>query len=395
MLKALSVSELSQYISGMFESDESLHYIRVYGEVSDAKLSRGNMFFTLKDADALLSCIIFNYDGDNIKDGKQVLLTGGLRYYTKAGRVNLYVTGVMPYGEGLLYQKFIELKNKLEKEGVFSSKYKKPLPKHIKRVGVITSKTGAVLHDIVKVSHRRNPLIDIIVYPCKVQGVGAEQTIIRGLRYFSKRDDIDVVIIARGGGSIEDLQPFNTESLAREIILNPHPVVSAVGHETDFTICDFASSVRCATPSEAGELVSVDIFAGMDKLKDSIDKIYYLTSHLVGDKFSTIDRTTGNIDRLSVNKMLVAESKLVIGINKLVNIKAIDKILGTFDLTYNKLININPQKILERGYIRVNKKETGLVSSVNDVLVGDNLILEFMDGKVSSIAKKVIRREDK
>ena len=244
MLKTLSVSELSFYISKIFEAEELLHNVKVYGEVSNLSNVRGNLYFNLKDENSLMPCILFGASGVSVKEGDQVLCTGNLRYYAKGGKLNLYVNSLVPYGSGLLYQKFVELKNKLELEGIFSDKYKKALPKNIKTIGVVTSATGAVIHDIQTVSTRRNPTLNIIVYPAKVQGVGAENTIVKGLEILDKLNEVDVIVIARGGGSIEDLQPFNTEILARAIVNTKKPVISAVGHETDFTICDFASSLK-------------------------------------------------------------------------------------------------------------------------------------------------------
>ena len=184
MLKALSVSELNEIIKNIFDAEELLQYIKVYGEVSNLSCVRGNLYFNLKDEGGLISCVMFGATSCSVKEGDQVMVTGGLKFYVKSGKLNIYVTTITPYGSGLLFKRFIELKNKLELEGVFDKKHKKELPKRIKTVGVITSTTGAVLHDIITVSHRRNPYLNIVVYPARVQGEGAESTIINGLKYF-------------------------------------------------------------------------------------------------------------------------------------------------------------------------------------------------------------------
>ena len=303
MLKTLSVSELSSYVSSIFEAEELLHNIKVYGEVSGLSFVRGNLYFSLKDENAIMPCIMFGASSNNIKEGDQILAVGTLKYYAKGGKLNLYVSSAVPYGSGLLYQKFIELKNKLEQGGVFSSKYKKELPTKINKIGVITSKTGAVIHDIQTISHRRNPCLNIDVYPAKVQGIGAEQTIINGLKYFDGQKDVDVIIIARGGGSIEDLQPFNTEALARVIIETSKPVISAVGHETDFTICDFASSLRAATPSEGAELVAKNVYDYIEKMQSNIDKIKFLILHLLDLKYEKIESNLQKLNN-SILKLL-------------------------------------------------------------------------------------------
>ena len=303
MLKTLTVSELSNYISAIFEAEELLQNIKVYGEVSGVSYVRGNLYFTLKDEGSMIPCIMFGVMGNSIKEGDQILATGSMRYYGKAGKLNFYVTTAVPYGSGLLYKKFLELKDKLEKEGLFNIKSKNEIPKNIKTIGVITSATGAVLHDIQTVSHRRNPCLNIVVYPARVQGVGAEQTIINGLNYFDKDKSIDVVIIARGGGSIEDLQPFNTELLARKIVQIKKPVVSAVGHETDFTICDFVCSIRAATPSEGAELVSNNIYEGLEKINSNLSKLNYLVYHFIDGKYEKIENISSKLNTIITHKI--------------------------------------------------------------------------------------------
>lgn len=392
MLKTLSVTELSFYITNIFEAEELLHNIKVYGEVSNLSCVRGNFYFNLKDENSLMPCIMFGASSGSIKEGDQVLCTGSMKYYAKGGKLNFYVSSLVPYGSGILYQRFIELKNKLEIEGIFSSKYKKELPKHIKTIGVVTSQTGAVLHDIQTVCHRRNPSLNIIVYPARVQGVGAEKTIIKGIKYFDSHD-VDVIIIARGGGSIEDLQPFNTEELAREIIKISKPVISAVGHETDFTICDFAASLRAATPSVAAELVTENVFDKFEKIKSQLDRIALLTFHLVENKF---DKLVPLKERLSLafdQKIGDNKHKLLSSITKLQSIakSLYDVKEGDLKIMQEKLTILNPLAILQNGWARVSN-EFGKVDSVNKVNEDERLTVEFLDGQVIS---KVIRIEKK
>ncbi|MBQ3214371.1 MAG: exodeoxyribonuclease VII large subunit [Clostridia bacterium] len=388
MLKTLSVSELSGYITSIFEAEELLQNIKVYGEVSGLSLVRGNLYFNLKDENSIMSCIMFGVSSNLIKEGDQILATGSMRYYSKGGKLNFYVSSAVPYGSGILYQKFLELKNKLELEGLFDNKNKKPLPEKINTIGVITSKTGAVLHDIQTVSHRRNPCLNIIVYPAKVQGTGAESTIIDGLKYFDKQKDIDVVIIARGGGSIEDLQPFNTEILAREIVKISKPVISAVGHETDFTICDFASSIRAATPSEGAELVAFNLFEKLDKINISLDKLNYLAFHLFDSKQEKMENLISNMTSLVIQNQKDNKNKFYQNIEKL---KSLSKVLflnkeHNLELYKNKLILLNPTETLNRGWVRlsVNNK---LVSSVKKIKKNDDVFIELKDGTISAIVK--------
>jgi exodeoxyribonuclease VII large subunit len=388
VLKALSVTQLSTYITNIFDAEEMLHDIKVYGEVSNYSFKYGNVFFNLKDENALVPCVMFGVSANNIKEGDQILATGSMRYYGKGGKVNFYVTAVMPYGSGMLYQKFLELKNKLEAEGLFDSSLKKSLPKNISTVGVITSITGAVVHDIEKVAHRRNPILNIVVYPARVQGDGAEKTIIKGLNTLDQMPEIDVIIIARGGGSIEDLQCFNTESLARAIVATTKPVVSAVGHETDFTICDFASSLRAATPSEAGELVAQNVLSGLDKFKDTLDKIFMLENHILEDKFNSFDRNFVNLDnryeKLFAKKIGIAQKNVI----KLRAINFVDKVETNLSIAQNKVFSVNPVLPLERGYARMSKGGK-VLKSAKTVAKDDVVCAEFLDGKIESVVKNI------
>ncbi len=383
MLKALSVSELNEIVKNIFEAEELLHYIKVYGEVSNLSFVRGNLYFNLKDENALIPCIMFGASNNSVKEGDQIMTTGSLRFYVKSGKLNLYVTSIAPYGSGVLFQKFIELKNKLEQEGVFDSKYKKQLPTEIKTIGVITSATGAVIHDIVTVSHRRNPYLNIVVYPARVQGDGAETTIINGLKYFDKQKNIDVIIIARGGGSIEDLQPFNTESLAREIISISKPVISAVGHEVDFTICDFASSIRAATPSEAAEIVSNDVSSIVKQFKLNLDKLYYLICSIYDDKYLKFDTQIKRLLHLESKMILNKEYRFLLLISRLKNVNFGFKFEKKLDVRYNKLLALNVDSIINRGFARVFKKNK-IIKSINNVSLNDSITVEFKDGSFES-----------
>jgi len=395
MLNTLSVTQLSNYVTNIFEAEELLHNIKVFGEVSGLSNVRGNLYFTLKDEQAIMPCIMFGASDCNIKDGDQILASGSLKYYGKGGKLNFYVVSAVPYGSGVLYQRYIELKNKLELEGLFDKKYKKELPSNIKKIGVITSKTGAVIHDIETVSHRRNPTLNIDVYPAKVQGVGAEYTIIRGLEYFDRQEDIDVIIIARGGGSIEDFQPFNTEALARAIIKVGKPVVSAVGHEPDYTICDFASSIRAATPSMGAELVAKNIYDDLDKIKNNINRITYLVTDLINDNYLKLDDYAEKFTNAIYNKIDAKKNKLNDSIKKLsliannlfVNKKA------QLDINNSKVVLLNPLDNINRGWVKVRNSANKYLKDINEVNKEDDLTIELLNGeadvKVIKIKKEL------
>ncbi len=381
MLKALSVSELNEIVKNIFDAEELLSYIKVYGEVSNLAFVRNNLYFNLKDEGALIPCVMFGATSCSVKDGDQVMVTGGLKFYVKSGKLNLYATSIAPYGSGVLFKKFLELKNKLEQEGVFDEKYKKPIPKKIKTIGVITSTTGAVLHDIITVTQRRNPYLDIVVYPARVQGEGAENTIISGLRYFNREPDIDVVIIARGGGSIEDLAPFNTESLAREIIKIDKPVISAVGHETDFTICDFASSLRVATPSVAGEIVSEDITGVVKQLKSNVQKLNYLYFSFLDEKYFLLDKITSNLKLKLQGFLLNEEYKLKNSLNLLKSIDFTTILEHNLEAKNLKLLSLDVNSILDKGFAKIIGDDGKVIKSIKQINANSKILVEIKDGK--------------
>ena len=237
---------------------------------------------SVKDEESTLPCVCFNPAiFQDVNEGDMVTLSGGPNFYTKSGRFNYIVYRIEPAGQGLLYQRFMELKNKLEQEGLFAAEHKKPMPKTIKRIGVVTSKEGAVIQDIKNVTWRRNPSVEIVLYPTKVQGVDADKEIVEGINFFSNYNNVDVVVVARGGGSMEDLSAYNTESVARATYNCKKPIVSAVGHETDFTIIDFVSDLRAPTPSAAAELLTIDTSKEREKFSYVLEKLQrYMLSYL-------------------------------------------------------------------------------------------------------------------
>lgn len=289
MQDAITVSQLNGYIKNIFEAEELLHNISVVGEVFGVSTSRNITYFQLKDETAAIPCVCF-YPAlaPLIEEGKQIVATGSPNYYIKGGRLSFNVTKVEAAGQGKLYEEFLRLKQKLELEGLFDAAHKKPMPQSIKRIGVITSKDGAVIQDIKNVSWRRNPSIDIVLYPVKVQGKNAEDEIAHAIDALSEYPDIDVIVVARGGGSLEDLWAYNTEIVARATYNCVKPIVSAVGHETDFTIIDFVSDLRAPTPSAAAELLTFNL---SDKKQDYYRLVNCFISASEGFVQSKSDKT--------------------------------------------------------------------------------------------------------
>lgn len=388
----LSVNQFNTFVKNILDAEEFLNNICVYGEVTNFKMSGGHAYFDLKDETAMLSCVKFGASDLNIKNGDLVTAFGKVNFYVKSGRLNFIVGRVAAAGLGDLYQKFLMLKQKLEKEGFFAEEIKKPIPRFAKNIGVVTSETGAVIRDIIHVARIKNLYTNIIVYPSKVQGVGAEDDLVRGIEYFNTRDDIDTIIVARGGGSIEDLAPFNTEKIVKAIYASEKPVISAVGHETDFTLCDFAADIRVPTPSVAAEIAVFDYFEQVNNIKLINDNNYYFITKIINEKKketalisnSIIDKTKLKIESLKNQIMIISkaiESK----------IEFVKKEKETkLDLLINVISKLNPLEILKNGYAVLEKDNKKLVT-IKNVEVGDKITVSLNDGKfdakVSSIKK--------
>lgn len=381
-LRTLSVTEVSNYVANVFEAEEMLHDISVRGEVSGFQIKSGIAYFSLKDSNCIISCIAFGAEKfGEIKNGDDVLAVGTVRYYAKGGRLNFNVYKLEPYGMGDIYKQFLLLKEKLEKEGLFDIKHKKPLPENIKTIGVVSSSTGAVIHDIIDVSTRRNPSINIKLFPAKVQGEGADLAIIEGLEYF-ENTDVDVVIVARGGGSYEDLQPFNSEALARKVYECNKVIVSAVGHETDYTIIDFVADLRAPTPSAAAEIVTQDVLVLRQKIENLRYDLVSNFENLVNKKLELLQENkdlmledfTDNIDTKKSYILAKSEALVMLKDNIYAKKEAKTKMLTKL------LDSLNPLHILMKGYSKIYKSDKN-IKSVKDLNVGDEVSIELVDGK--------------
>lgn len=382
----LSILQFNTFVKNILDAEEFLSNISVFGEVTNFKVSGGNAYFDLKDENAMLSCVKFGASDLEIKNGDLITVFGKVNFYVKSGRLNFIVSKTLSYGLGDLYQKFIELKTRLEKEGFFREEIKKPIPNFAKRIGVVTSETGAVIRDIINVTKKKNLHTDIVVYPSRVQGIGAEDELAKGIEYFNNRDDIDVIIVAHGGGSLEDLTPFNTEKIVKAIYNSKLPIISAVGHETDFTLCDFASDLRVPTPSVAAEVAVFDY-------NREVEKINQLAKILTQDIENKIKLYKNNI--INNLKMSSKEIKLRMSESGALlksRIDEIEKNIGLRAQTQkNKLENImqilaklNPLEVLKNGYAFVEKdgQKVALSSMVN---VGDSVDIKFFDGSVKAV----------
>lgn len=390
----LTINQFNTYIKNILDAEEFLANVCLVGEVTNFKMSGGHAYFDLKDASAMLSCVKFGSGDLNIKNGDSVKVYGKVNFYVKSGRLNFIVGRVEQSGLGELWQQFLALKEKLGSEGYFDEEIKKPIPRFAKKIGVVTSETGAVIRDINNVTRAKNPYTDIVVYPSKVQGVGAEEDLCAGIRYFNSRDDIDTIIIARGGGSLEDLSPFNTEKIVKEIYASKLPIISAVGHETDFTLCDFASDLRVPTPSVGAEVAVFNYFEQVEIIKTTAkiitasikSKYDNAKENLVVLENQIIDKTKLKTTSHRAELMILTGeiSNLVSGISK--------KKKASMEAMIGVLEKLNPLEVLKNGY-GVLEKNSERVTTVKALKCGDMVDINLQDGKVVAEIKNIKSEE--
>lgn len=390
-IKPISVTELNKYVKDKVASDEFLNSVYVVGEISNFKHHyTGHLYFTLKDENSLIKCVMFKTATAKLnfipKDGMKVNVLGSVGVYERDGVYQIYVQAMQEEGLGNLYTKYEQLKQKLQQEGLFDETHKKIIPFMPKTIGVLTSNTGAVIRDIINVSTRRNPNVHIRLLPIPVQGEGAGTKIAEAIKLMNKRKLADVIIIGRGGGSIEDLWPFNEEIVARAIYESELPIVSAVGHETDFTIADFVADLRAPTPSAAAELVVSDIEdikntlnVYQRRLKISLKRKTELMK-LKLDKcmnssvFKNPYQRTNNY-YLEVNRL---SKQLENSMNKRLN-----GIKNIFSNTVTKLDILSPLKTLSRGYC-IAEKDNKIISQAKKLKKNDEIDLRFSDGNAKA-----------
>lgn len=393
-----TVSELNGYIKRIFENDRTLTAVSVKGEISNFVNHRsGHLYFSIKDEDSQMRAVMFKSSALKLKfipeNGMKVILFGSVSVYQKDGSYQLYVTSMEPDGIGALYLAYEKLKEKLSCEGLFSNEHKREIPALPEKIGVITSPTGAAVRDIINVTGRRYPLAKIYIYPSLVQGDGAEENLIKAIDYFEESRLVDVIIIGRGGGSIEDLWAFNSEALARRIFAAKTPIISAVGHETDFTICDFVSDLRAPTPSAAAEIAVPDIKELILRLDTAYDRIN-------GALIYTTERKRERLNKISENNVF-KNPELLFGAHKdsldgikrelsrLVLLKTLDT-KSRFALAVEKINALNPLSVLARGY-GILEKDTKIINSVDSLSVGDKITVKLSDGDMIASVNEITR----
>jgi exodeoxyribonuclease VII large subunit len=384
----LSVRELATYIHQLLEYDEVLADVWVQGEVSNlARSSAGHVYFTLKEADAQISCALFRHAAARLErlpaDGEAILAHGQVSFYEAGGKLQLYVDTLRPLGVGMLYLRFQELKARLEAEGLFSPEQKRPLPPFPRRIGVVTSPTGAALRDILHILGRRYPLVQVVISPTPVQGKEAAGQIVAALERLRGRD-VDLIVVARGGGSLEDLWPFNEEIVARAIRAADVPVVSGVGHETDFTIADFAADVRAPTPSAAAEIVVPDqagLRAQWTRLRQ---RVVQSVRRLLGERRLRLGEQRRMLRRLSPRALIASQRQRVDDLAGRAG-RSLGHRLGLsrerLRTAALRLAALDPRATLQRGYAIVRRASGEVVLSPAQVALGDRLDVQVRDGE--------------
>jgi len=394
MRKVLTVSEINRYLKNIISSDILLSGLMVRGEISNYKNHySGHMYFTLKDESSLIKCVMFRTNNCQLKfvpeNGMRVIVGGYISVFERDGQYQLYVESMQPDGIGALHMAFEQLKQKLEKEGLFDLIYKKSLPLLPRVVGVVTSSTGSVIRDIINVMGRRYPNINIKIYPVAVQGEGAAKQISKAIDRLNKLQCVDVIILARGGGSLEELWAFNEEVVARSIFRSDIPVVSAIGHETDYTIADFVADKRAPTPSAAAEIVAPDKVS----LKNDLNSLVYRLARSLNQNLLFQRNRLSRITESTTFKQpfdRVYQERMRIDIFQKSLIRALQmnftSYKSRFAVLAGKLDALSPLTIMARGYSVVKNKENGkVIQSINDVYKGADLEIKLKDGTVDCI----------
>ena len=384
----ITVTDLNKYIKNKIDGDEMLNNVLVKGEISNFKNHyTGHMYFTLKDENSLIKCVMFKSYTTHLsfmpKDGMKVMVLGSVAVFERDGVYQIYAKAMKEDGLGSLYTAYEELKKKLEQEGLFEEAHKKKIPFMPKTIGVLTSNTGAVIRDIINVSTRRNPGVHIRLYPVPVQGPGAAEKIAEGIKFMNENKLADVLIIGRGGGSLEDLWPFNEEIVARAIYDSEIPIISAVGHETDFTIADFVADLRAPTPSAAAELAVPDIFEVKQKIINYQDRSKLALKkkiEIMKLRFEKIMKSRIFTDpmRKVMDNSIILDDYMKRLENAMKEIKTEKK--NKYTELVTKLDSISPLKTLIRGY-SLTEKDGKIIKRATQIDKGDIITIKFSDGE--------------
>ncbi|MCM1040019.1 MAG: exodeoxyribonuclease VII large subunit [Ruminococcus sp.] len=389
MQNVYTVAQVNSYIKNMFTQDFMLQSISVKGEVSNCKYhSSGHIYFTLKDEKGTIACVMFagNRGGLNfqMREGQQVVVSGTVDVYERDGKYQLYARQIRQDGAGALYERFERLKAELEERGMFAKQYKQPIPKYIERLGVVTAQTGAAVRDIIQIAGRRNPYVQIILYPAIVQGEMAVQSIVNGI-HAMERYKVDTIIVGRGGGSIEDLWAFNEEAVAQAIFDCPIPVISAVGHETDTTIADFVADLRAPTPSAAAELAVFDLEQFQDKLGEYAYTLQHLCRNHIRGQREKLSHYQMQLKYLSPVNQLREKRTYMLHLEDTLQ-EAMTRRLSdkkhTLALYIEKMKGLSPLDKLSQGYAYAADAQGRTIYRTGQVEPGDEMQVYVKDGVI-------------
>ena len=396
MQKVYSVGQINTYIRNMFTQDFVLNRVSVRGEISNLKYhTSGHIYFTLKDAAAAIACVMFAGARGGLafrmSNGQQVVVDGAVNVYERDGKYQLYATKIRQDGAGELYEKFLELKEELEEMGMFAPEYKQPIPKFVRRLGVVTAPTGAAIRDIINIATRRNPGIRIILYPAKVQGEGAAESVAAGLAALDALG-VDVIIVGRGGGSIEDLWAFNEETVARAIFFCHTPVISAVGHETDTTIADFVADLRAPTPSAAAELAVADVTAWLQALDEDALQLQRIMQRMIKDARSRLRECELRMRYAKPQQRLMQQKQRLDEYEERLR-RAMQSLLEQtrhqLALSEERLRRLSPYEKLESGYGCILTEDGRRIRSVSQVAPGEVVQIYLADGRMTARIQEV------
>lgn len=386
-----SVSQVNQYIKGLFTSDYALNHISIKGEVSNCKYhTSGHIYFTLKDRTSAMACVMFASARKGLafkmSEGQQVIVSGSISIYERDGRYQLYAKEIIRDGIGRLYERYEALKAELEKEGYFRPEHKKPIPKYPEKVGIVTASTGAAIQDIIQISSRRNPYVQLVLYPATVQGEAAPGSVARGIRFLDAYG-VDVMIVGRGGGSIEDLWAFNEKVVAQAIYGCRTPVISAVGHETDVTIADFVSDLRAPTPSAAAELAVPDYMQFSQQLMDYNYRLNTLLKRRLNDSKGRLEYYKLKMSHLSPVSQIREKRQMLIDFEEKLNFRiqmAVREYRHRADVFKGRLTGLSPLAKLKGGYSYVEDKQGRALISAGQVQTGETINIHLYDGQVTA-----------
>lgn len=396
MEQIYSVSQVNNYIKNLFIRDYVLNHIYMKGEVSNCKYhSSGHIYFTLKDETGQMACVMFAGQRTGLhfrlEEGQMVIVHGSISVYERDGKYQMYAREITLDGVGVLYERFEMLKKRLEAEGLFDASKKKSIPAYPKRIGIVTAKTGAAIQDIINISRRRNPYVQLILYPAQVQGDGAAATVVRGVQTLDKIG-VDTIIVGRGGGSIEDLWAFNEESVARAIYACATPVISAVGHETDITIADFAADLRAPTPSAAAELAVNDVSVLLSTLVDYHSSLIQSMMRKIDDNRKRVEQYKLRLGYGNPIYQIRQKRQLALDMQEKIQRLFTQKLKNKrhlLELYIEKLKGLSPLEKLSRGYSYMADENGTVVTSIKQVEPGSKLNITVTDGFITATVDQI------